>query len=197
MDWNHPTCLAKDFKKDFLLDYLFLAISHKPPMEDDDQNKKYMKKTHSICSELGNFGFFHKPSNEVSDASLSIGIGPTLFLLSTKGLAWFFLILAIINIAPAYIYYKNSDHSFIASETSDRNSMLDLYIQHTSRGGVKTLDPESLRLIIIFEIVTSCLFAVFIYMMEIDMKNYLEVYKNQKVEMDDFALKVKNLPRDL
>jgi hypothetical protein len=40
--------------------------------------------------------------------SRQIGIGPTLFLLSTRNLAWFFLLISIINI-PVLMIYMNGE----------------------------------------------------------------------------------------
>lgn len=45
-----------------------------------------------------------------------IGVGPTLFLMSTKALAWFFLFLTILNI-PVLLFYSKGNVSSERAET--------------------------------------------------------------------------------
>ena len=39
-----------------------------------------------------------------------IGLGPTMFLISAKSLAWFFFVITIINI-PTYMFFYNSNET--------------------------------------------------------------------------------------
>ena len=70
-----------------------------------------MKKDHfGICDELGGHSWCCCCTNriKVTDMAKAIGVGPTLFLMSTKSLACLFFILTIINI-PVYMFYFNSN----------------------------------------------------------------------------------------
>lgn len=50
-------------------------------------------------------------TGDTSDLAKQIGIGPTLFLMSTKALAWFFLAISILNIPVLMFYYKGNNDS--------------------------------------------------------------------------------------
>ena len=50
-----------------------------------------------------------------------IGIGPAMFLLSTKALAWFFLVLSILNI-PIYVFYSQGDKKLDGTLLSSENA---------------------------------------------------------------------------
>ena len=52
-----------------------------------------------------------------------IGIGPTLFLMSTKALSWLFLILTILNL-PVMIFYFNG-----SGGTDSQKGLKDLFVQ--------------------------------------------------------------------
>jgi hypothetical protein len=51
-----------------------------------------------------------------SDMAKQIGIGPSLFLMSTKALAWFFLFLSIVNI-PILLFYSKGNINAERSES--------------------------------------------------------------------------------
>jgi len=69
---------------------------------------------------------------DTSELAKQIGIGPTLFLMSTKALAWFFLFLTILNI-PVFLYFVKGDQS----STSVIDSMFGrLSLGNVGEGGV-------------------------------------------------------------
>ena len=64
----------------------------------------------SCCDRLGTFrcGCFNV--KRIEEAAQQIKLGPTLFLLQTKALAWFFFILTIINLPLLAIYFLGNDN---------------------------------------------------------------------------------------
>ena len=62
-----------------------------------------------------------KPTTEMAK---QIGVGPTLFLMSTKALAWFFLFLTLINI-PVLLFYSKGN---VNSERSDTGKDVFAYL---------------------------------------------------------------------
>jgi hypothetical protein len=79
---------------------------HPRNSEDVVENKdgKITRKTFSIFGKIGSFGFMKCCASDTTPMAKEIGIGATMFLMTTKSLSWFFLILTIINL-PLFAFY--------------------------------------------------------------------------------------------
>ena len=64
----------------------------------------------SICDELGAYPMCCGKQKDITLMAKEIGVGPTMFLLSTKHLAYFFVFLSILNI-PIYMFFNTSNQS--------------------------------------------------------------------------------------
>ena len=53
------------------------------------------------------------------------------------------------------------------------------------------------KILIAFEIFTIGIFSIFITSLMENQKNYIKHFKGQTIEMDDFAIKVMSMPRDV
>jgi hypothetical protein len=76
-------------------------------VQDESTNDAPVEKSFSMCD---NLGFLPLPLGEyfnkdVTEMSQEIGIGPTLFLMSTKAMSWFFLFISILSI-PIMVFYN-------------------------------------------------------------------------------------------
>jgi hypothetical protein len=60
-----------------------------------------------ICDSLGSLALARCCKGETTDMARKIGIGPAMFLMSTKALAWLFFVLSVVNI-PVILFYKIS-----------------------------------------------------------------------------------------
>lgn len=69
---------------------------------DDDGQLKQVR--YGICEELGMLPACKCCVKNTSSMAKQIGVGPALFLMSTKALSWFFLFLTILNI-PVMLFY--------------------------------------------------------------------------------------------
>lgn len=78
--------------------------------EDKDQAPNLWYSKFSIFDNLGalkpNTKFW--PKQSPTEMSKQLGIGPTLFLMSTKAMSWFFLVLTIINFPVMFFYYSGN-----------------------------------------------------------------------------------------
>ena len=68
-----------------------------------------------ICNNLGRYPYPFpciktRVEQEITEMSKEIGIGPALFLLSSKTLIWFFILLTILNI-PVYMFLYKSNQT--------------------------------------------------------------------------------------
>ena len=94
--------------------------------EDEDDTKMdyatlkdYVNKVHprnkgkkfSVCANLGGHNCCCNccGSDNITELSKEIGLGASLFLMSSKALAYFFLLITIINIPVYYIMYSSSE----------------------------------------------------------------------------------------
>ena len=76
------------------------AIFSMHPMEGE--------KSFGICSSLGGYPLFECCEKKVSPLAKEIGLGPTMFLMSSKALSCLFFILTLINL-PVYLFYYSSN----------------------------------------------------------------------------------------
>lgn len=67
-----------------------------------DHDKKF-----GFCDDLGNYHGCCS-TGEIKPMAKEIGLGPTMFLITAKKLAWFFLLVSILNI-PIYLFLWNSN----------------------------------------------------------------------------------------
>ena len=81
--------------------------------EKDQSGKDVIKnKAFGLCEEIGtlNLSLFKKccvcinPNTE--NLAKGLGLGPSLFLMSTKMMAWFFLFIFLFNVPVLYFYYN-------------------------------------------------------------------------------------------
>ena len=65
-----------------------------------------------LCEDLGYLPFLQSQEGQTTEMAKQIGLGPTLFLISTRAFSWFFVFLTIVNI-PIFLFYSisNSDAS--------------------------------------------------------------------------------------
>ena len=85
-------------------------------------------KSFGVCENLGSYGLCSK-NIKITELSKEIGIGPTMFLLATKSLAWLFFFCTIINI-PVFAFYFTSNPT-----TGDSMSIQD-YLGALSLGNI-------------------------------------------------------------
>jgi len=83
-----------------------------------------------VCEELGTLPICKRCVKDTSPMAKQVGVGPALFLMSTKALSWFFLFLTILNI-PVMLFYgrgngQGNDASSIVSSPSDAFTVLSL-----------------------------------------------------------------------
>ena len=75
-----------------------------PRKEHNDKGGR----TFGICEELGYYPVCCCKQKPVSSMAKEIGLGPTMFLISAKSLAWFFVVLTILNV-PTYMFFYASN----------------------------------------------------------------------------------------
>ena len=66
--------------------------------------------TFKIWENLGHYPFMWYEQGPLEELSKEIGLGPSLFLMTTKSVAWFFLFLTVINI-PIYLFFHQSNQT--------------------------------------------------------------------------------------
>ena len=81
-------------------------INMHPTKSIDKDSRKRSK--FSICDPIGFLPVFKWLNKKPSDLSQELGVGPTLFLMSTRGMFWLFTFLTIINIPVFAYYYKGT-----------------------------------------------------------------------------------------
>jgi hypothetical protein len=86
------------------LDSLYEHIKKTHPVIIDTEVKK--AKRYGMCANLGNLSICHNKTTHPSDLAKELGIGATMFLISTRAMAWLFFALTIINI-PVFAFYYN------------------------------------------------------------------------------------------
>jgi hypothetical protein len=62
-----------------------------------------------MCAKVGKIPIWQNTSTEPADLAKELGIGPTMFLLSTRAMAWLFFALTIINIPVFAFYYHGTN----------------------------------------------------------------------------------------
>jgi hypothetical protein len=66
------------------------------------------KQKYGVCENIGAMPFSRYCQKEPREGAKEIGLGPTLFLMQTKALAWIFFVLTIINI-PLFIFFTTAN----------------------------------------------------------------------------------------
>ena len=62
--------------------------------------------TYGMCSDLGRIPLFQNLTSKPTLLAKELGVGATLFLMSTRAMAWLFFVLSVINI-PVFLFYWN------------------------------------------------------------------------------------------
>lgn len=198
---------------------------------------------YGICESLGSLSFFKvsmlgsifrficccKCESQTSDMAKSIGLGPTLFLMSTKALAIFFFVMTLVNIPYIMILY-NQDHEGEHNNINDWwINKLETVFYKMSIGHMANLQGEEReyscknggyasrpywpinnpfdrcepwdkddfrKFLIRNEYIVMILFMWFIWTLEKAQNDYIQQFKDQTIEMDDFTIIVKRLPKD-
>lgn len=93
---------------------LLRHIENHHPCKNVDSNKVKF----NFCDHLGSLPFCCCGSRKVSEMAQQIGIGPTLFLMSTKALSWFFFFLTLVNAPVFLLYYYGHENSNLNAITT-------------------------------------------------------------------------------
>ena len=80
--------------------------------KEEDGLEVIKNKSYGLCEEIGTLHlsllkkicFCINPDTE--NLAKSLGLGPSLFLMSTKMMGWFFLFLFLFNVPVMYFYYN-------------------------------------------------------------------------------------------
>ena len=80
-----------------------IGAAHPRKEQNDKGGRKF-----GICDELGYYPVCCCKQRPVSQMAKEIGLGPTMFLISAKSLAWFFVVLTILNV-PTYMFFYASN----------------------------------------------------------------------------------------
>lgn len=84
----------------------------------------------SLLDRLGNYQLARCCCREKPSAmAKQVGIGPTMFLLSTKAMSFFFFFLTILNLPVLYVYYNGSRVNSEASGGVQVESFTDQFIK--------------------------------------------------------------------
>lgn len=78
-------------------------IAHKNLVHPRIDGKKF-----GCCASLGYYPICCCKQQPISKMAKEIGVGPTIFLMSTARLGWFFVLLSILNI-PLYLFFYTSN----------------------------------------------------------------------------------------
>jgi hypothetical protein len=82
-----------------------------------------------MCDPLGGLPLAKSSAGETTEMAKQIGIGPTLFLMSTKVLAMFFIFLTILNF-PVYMFYSLGNPAY------NKAHLIDSFFATLSLGNV-------------------------------------------------------------
>jgi hypothetical protein len=88
----------------------------------DNKTSDGMFEGFGLCTSIGLLPVCLCLNKKPTKLSQELGVGPTLFLMSTRAMAWLFFMLSIINI-PAFAYYykgtsTNSDGEATTNEAT-------------------------------------------------------------------------------
>lgn len=88
----------------------YIEQNHPTKLVEAEQGEELNSKQEkfSIMDDVGTLRVVKCCAERISPLAIEIGIGPTLFLLSTKAMAWFFFFLTIINLPLFYFYYNGT-----------------------------------------------------------------------------------------
>lgn len=90
--------------------------NHHPTKTVTDEETGQLKQVrYGVCEELGILPICKCCVKDTSSMAKQIGVGPALFLMSTKALSWFFLFLTILNIPVMLFYGLGNSHGNDAS----------------------------------------------------------------------------------
>lgn len=74
--------------------------------------------TFNICEDIGSLPMSNCCRSKTTDMAKQIGIGPSIFLMTTKALSWFFFLMTILNI-PVFIFYYAGNVDAKSGASSD------------------------------------------------------------------------------
>ena len=89
-----------------------------------------------LCSSLGLMPVLECMSREPSELSQKLGVGPTLFLMSTRAMSWLFFFLTIINLPAFAYYYKGTSSDADGESTVNTATGFSDYFKLLSLGNV-------------------------------------------------------------
>ena len=69
-----------------------------------------------VCESLGSLPFLVCQKGEATEMAKQIGIGPTLFLMSARAFAWFFLLLSIVNVPLLLLYGFSREDTWLDAD---------------------------------------------------------------------------------
>lgn len=95
--------LDYDDKPSYVTLMAHIGAMHPRKVQDETGGR-----TFGICDELGYYPVCWCKQKPVSPMAKEIGLGPTMFLISAKALAWFFVVLTILNV-PTYMFFYESN----------------------------------------------------------------------------------------
>ena len=87
----------------------YMRDQHPTKLEIDDNNQP-KEGFFGLFDSLGFLPIGGCCKQDTTDMAKQIGIGPTLFLMSTKALAWFFFFVTLVNI-PVFMFFYNGSQS--------------------------------------------------------------------------------------
>jgi hypothetical protein len=117
----------------------------------EENGKEVIKyKRYELCEEIGtlSLSLFKKicicvnPNTE--NLAKSLGLGPSLFLMSTKMMGWFFLFLFLFNVPVMFFYYNCVNNSGIQSLSGGVSQMFSmLSIGNVGQSGLTCNDKNN------------------------------------------------------
>ena len=105
---------------------------------DGETGSDSKRKTFHICSPIGLLPIFKNlinPEDQVRDLAQELGVGPSLFLMSTRAMFWLFTLLSILNI-PVFAYYYTGTSSNADGESGSKATGFEDYFVLLTLGNV-------------------------------------------------------------
>ena len=89
-----------------------------------------------LCAPLGLMPVFECMNSEPKELAQKLGVGPTLFLMSTRAMSWLFFFLTIINLPAFAYYYKGTSSDADGESTVNTATGFSDYFKLLSLGNV-------------------------------------------------------------
>jgi hypothetical protein len=87
-----------------------------------------------MCAKVGKIPIWQNTTTEPSDLAKELGIGPTMFLLTTRAMAWLFFALTIINI-PVFAFYYHGTNTY-THKNDNSGTIFEDYFSILSLGNI-------------------------------------------------------------